>query len=114
MKYLLSTGQSTEKIEYYVIDLFKLYLHIWPNDIPNAQSIGFDFIMTDVKKAEVVDTITDRVNKLVSKIGNMFSGSVNINTESIELIDETKVKITINVNQIKSEEILIDINETIE
>lgn len=111
MKYLLSTGQSTNKVEYYIIDLFKLYLNIWPNDIPHAESIGFDFILTDVKKDELVREVKSRVERLVNKIKTKFTKTLSINIESIEIIDETKVKITINVNQVKSDDILVDIKE---
>ena len=111
MKYLLSTGQSTNKVEYYIIDLFKLYLSIWPNDIPNAGNIGFDFILTDVKKDELVREVRGRVERLVNKIKTKFTKTLSINIESIEVIDETKVKLTINVNQVKSDDILVDIEE---
>ena len=107
MKYLLSTGMSTDKVEYYIIDLFKLYLNIWPNDIPNSPNLGFDFILTDVKKDELVSTVKSRVNQLIDKIRNKFT----IELVSVEIIDQTKVKITINVNQVRSEEITVDINE---
>lgn len=111
MKYLLSTGQSTNKVEYYIIDLFKLYLSIWPNDIPHAGNIGFDFILTDVKKDELVREIRSRVERLVNKIKTKFTKTLSINIESIEIIDETKVKLIINVNQVKSDDILVDIEE---
>lgn len=111
MKYLLSTGQTTDKVEYYIIDLFKLYLKIWPNDIPHNENIGFDFILTDVKKDELIRTIENRVNSLVNKIKNKFKKDLSIDIESIEVIDETRVKLIINVNQIQSDDILVDIEE---
>ena len=111
MKYLLSTGMSTDKVEYYIIDLFKLYLNIWPNDIPNSPNLGFDFILTDVKKDELVSTVKSRVNQLIDKIRNKFTRTLSIELVSVEIIDQTKVKITINVNQVRSEEITVDINE---
>ena len=42
-KYLLSTGTATDRLEYYVLDLFRLYLKIYPGDIPGASGLGFDF-----------------------------------------------------------------------
>ena len=33
-KYLLSTGQTTHKIEEYIMDLLDLYIKINPGDIP--------------------------------------------------------------------------------
>ena len=53
MNYLLSTGQITNQVEYYIIDLFKLYLNIWPKDIPGASKIGFNFIFTNKNKREI-------------------------------------------------------------
>lgn len=111
MKYLLSTGGSTNKVEYYIIDLFKLYLSIYPKDIPNAQQIGFDFILTDVKKDELLDKIKYRVNVLIDKIKNKFSNSLTITINSLELVDQSKVKLVIDVNQIKSDEIEINIED---
>ena len=43
-RYLLSTGASTTEIEKYVLDLFKLYIQIYPGDIPGS-NIGFNFIL---------------------------------------------------------------------
>lgn len=111
MKYLLSTGQSTDKVEYYIIDLFKLYLNIWPKDIPHSEDIGFDFILTDVKKDELVNTVKSRIKVLVNKIKEKFTRSLSISIESIEIIDETKIRISINVNQIKADDIFINIDE---
>ena len=111
MKYLLSDGSSTSRVEYYIIDLFKLYLNIYPNDIPNSPNIGFDFILTDVKKDELVRNIRNRVEILVNKIKDKFTKTLSIEIESIEIIDETKVKLVINVNQVQSDDIVVNIDE---
>ena len=111
MKYLLSDGSSTSRVEYYIIDLFKLYLNIYPNDIPNSPNIGFDFILTDVKKDELVRNVRNRVEILVNKIKDKFTKTLSINIESIEIIDETKVKLVINVNQVQSDDIVVNIDE---
>lgn len=94
-KYLLSTGKSTTKIEDYIIDLFKLNLLIWPGDIPNS-SVGFDFIFTNSKKDELQRDIRNRVDFLVSKIQDKFKG-IEMKVTGIDLIDETRVLITIDV-----------------
>ena len=110
MKYLLSTGQSTNLIEYYIIDLFNLYLKIYPNDIPGAPNIGFNFIFTDVKKSDIISEIRSRVDSLISKIGEKFtSTNLSIKLISLDLIDETKVKLKVRVNQIESNEITVNI-----
>lgn len=110
MKYLLSTGESTNLPEYYIIDLFKLYLSIYPGDIPGASGIGFNFLFTGVKKTEIVDEIKSRINSLITKIRSKFSSNPNIQIVSLDLVDETKVKLVISVNQIESDEISVDIS----
>lgn len=97
MKYLLSTNDTTDKIEYYILDLFKLYLQIYPNDIPGT-NLGFNFILTDVKKTELPNEVKNRVENLVSYLSKRFAG-VTLDLESIEILDEEKAKITINVNE---------------
>ena len=111
MKYLLSTGLSTSKIEYYIIDLFKLYLSIYPGDIPGASGIGFNFILTDTKKDELVSEVKYRVESLVNKIKEKFGRGIAIEIESLEIIDETRANLIIRVDQIRSDNILIDLYE---
>lgn len=112
MKYLLSTGQTTGQVEYYIIDLFRLYLNIYPKDIPGAPNIGFNFIFTDVKKKDLAFSINSRVEQLIIKIKEKFTGNLDIKIVSLDLIDETKVKLIISVNQIESNDILVDINNS--
>lgn len=109
MRYLLSTGESTNLPEYYIIDLFKLHLGIFPKDIPGAPTVGFDFIMTDVKKNEVLSEIRGRISSLISKIKRKFNSNPNIQIVSLDLIDETRVRLVISVNQIQSDDIMVDI-----
>lgn len=111
MKYLLSTGQSTNLPEYYIIDLFKLYLKIYPNDIPGASQVGFDFIFTDIKKNQIVSEIRGRIDSLISKIKTKFPSNPDIKIVSLDLIDETRVKLVISVNKIQSEDIEVDISD---
>lgn len=103
MKYLLSTGKSTEKIEKYIVDLFKLNFAIYPSDIPNC-SVGFDYIFTDTKKDEVMSTIKSRINNLLKRIQKQFTG-VTISIDSIEVVDSKKVRMTITVNDYSSTDI---------
>lgn len=112
MNYLLSTGQITNQVEYYIIDLFKLYLNIWPKDIPGASKIGFNFIFTNTKKKDLASEITGRVEQLITKIKEKFTKTLDIKIVSLDLIDKTKVKLVISVNQVESDDILVDINET--
>lgn len=105
-KYLLSTGKSTTKIEDYILDLFKLNLLIYPNDIPNS-NVGFDFILGDVKKEDLQREVRNRVDSLVSRIQSQFKGTT-MSVTGIDLIDETRVLITIDVKG-TTDTIVIDI-----
>jgi hypothetical protein len=46
------------------------------------------------------------------KIKEKFTKTLDIKIVSLDLIDETKVKLVISVNQVESDDILVDINET--
>ena len=111
MKYLLSTGRTTDKIEKYILDLFKLNISIYPEDIPNS-SIGFDFIMTNVKKDELRSEVTFRIRTLVESIKKQFDRGIEINIESIDIINESRVSVVVSVNQ-TSEEIKFNLFDNI-
>lgn len=108
-KYLLSTGRVTEKIEYYVLDLFRLYLSIYPKDIPGADRIGFDFNVTNTFKANLADEVTRRVRDLISRLRERFDKGIDIDLISCELLDETRVRIVVSCGEIKGEEIVIGV-----
>lgn len=108
-KYLLSTGMATDKLEEYVVDLFRLYLQVWPGEIPGLPRLGFDFIMTDVKKTDLVSNVTSRLSSLVSKIQDKFGSAVTINLDSVEIIDETRVRVTITVNDTTTDKFDIEL-----
>lgn len=105
-KYLLSTGVCTSKIEDYILDLFRLNLQVWPGDIPGS-NVGFDFIFSDTKKDMLQRDVKNRVESLVSRIQSQFGG-IKIEVSGIDLIDETRVLITIDVRG-TSDTILIDL-----
>lgn len=98
-KYLLSTGYSTDLMEKYILDLFRIYLLTNIDDIPNS-SIGFNFTLTNVKKDELVDELKSRLTALVNVFAKKFT-SYKINVDELVLIDETKVKLTLNINKVK-------------
>lgn len=108
-KYLLSTGTSTSKIEYYIIDLFKIYLTVFPKDIPGASGIGIDTSLTNIKKDRLISEIESRIKDFIKKLKNKFSQTLEINIKSLEIIDETSLRLTVDVNNIESEEILINL-----
>lgn len=107
-KYLLSTGILTDRVEYYVIDLLKLNLSIYPGDIPGFPSLGFDFIITNIKKDELKFELKKRLDKLINKIKENV-GNINIQVNDAYLVSEDVLKLVINVNDVRSDEILIDL-----
>ena len=108
-RYLLSTGQSTDKVEEYVLDLISLYLTVYPGDIPGFSDLGSDFIITDVTKDRLSQEIVYRIEKLIEKISSRLSG-ISISSESIRLISETQVRVVFRINDKLSGEYYIDLN----
>jgi len=91
------------------MDLFKLFLRIYPGDIPGSRSFGFNFNMTGVIKANLADEVRLRAQNLVEKVKDCFKSGVSIELASIELIDETKAKMSVTVNRIQSEDLEINL-----
>jgi hypothetical protein len=108
-KYLLSTGRVTGRVEYYILDLFRLYLSVYPGDIPGDSSIGFDFTITDTFKSDLADTVQNKVEILVRKISDQFTSGLEIKLESCELIDEKYARIVVSCNGVSGEEIVISL-----
>lgn len=104
MKYLLTTGESTDRVEYYILDLFKLYFVVNPDDIPNS-SIGFNKTLTNVTKPELTEELRRRINNLIRSFQSKFE-DVSINLQELEMIDESTFKLIISVNsEVESYEI---------
>ena len=101
-RYLLSTGRITEKKEKYVLDCFRLFLTIRPGDIPGAKNIGFNFVITDTKKDELLEEIRSRVESLISSIKSVTSG-VDISLETLEFIDDTRVRVVVKADELTEE-----------
>ena len=109
-RYLLSTGETTTKVEEYIIDLFRLYLGIYPGDIPHYKRLGFDFLLTDVTKDDLKYKINSMVNELVEKIQAVLPNQkYAITIKTLDLIDEETVKLVVDVNGESSEDIFINI-----
>lgn len=101
-RFLLSTGGSTTKIEKYILDLFRINMNIYPGEVPNSD-LGFDFVLTNTKKVEVVSEIKNRLEYLVRKIedkvkAEFMSSGISISLGDIQIFDETRVSVEINVN----------------
>ena len=102
--YLLTTGESTDKVEYYILDLFKLYFVVNPDDIPNS-SIGFNKTLTNVTKPDLTDELRRRINDLIRTFKSKFE-DVTIELKELEMIDESTFKIIVAVNsEVESYEI---------
>lgn len=111
MKYLLSTGKVTTDITDYIVDVFKLYLKVYPGDIPGASGLGFDFVLTNTMKSELPTVVSQRINDLVARIGNRFGSGIAIEVSSIKIIDEELVKVVLEVDRVRSEEITFKLYE---
>ena len=96
-KYLKSDGSITNKIDDYIVDLFKLYFTVHPNDIPGT-NIGFNFIMNGVQKVNIASEVTSRLSELINKMQERFSG-ISMSIKSVDLIDYKKANIEIVVNK---------------
>ena len=96
-KYLKSDGSITNKVDDYIVDLFKLYFTIHPNDIPGT-NIGFNFIMNGVQKVDIVSEVTSRLTELINKMQERFSG-ISMSIKSVDLIDYERAKIEIIVGK---------------
>lgn len=98
MKYLLSSGKTTDRIEHYVMDLIKLNLSIFPGDIPGMSDLGIDFIFTGTQEDELVEAIKDKCTELVDKIKSRLPGKVLIYIEGVEILDSRTLRLTVTVN----------------
>lgn len=109
--YLLSNGTSTSRLEYYIMDLIKMSLIIYPEDIPGASYMGFDFIITNTMKSDLESEVNNRINSLLEKIASRFRSGVDISLESMRILSNNVVKVVIRVNELLSEEIDINIQD---
>ena len=64
---------------------------MYPDDIPGAKDIGFDFIITNTMKSELPDEVKNRVKDLVQKIRSRFN-NLSIEVESVDIIDEPVIE----------------------
>ncbi len=110
IKYLLSTGDTTTKLEEYVLDLFRMNLIIRPNDIPHYSGIGFDFTLVGIPKDRLQEEVRLRLEDLVKNIQSDFDKStVKISIESVSVLNEETVSVVIKINNYISDEIKIEL-----
>lgn len=100
MKYLLSTGDTTFRFDEYILDLIKLYTTIYPGDIPGSLDYGFDFLLTNVMKENLENEVHEKIKNLIDKIKNRFAPTTGLSIElvSVQIINETKARIVLNIN----------------
>lgn len=109
-KYLLSTGETTTKIEEYVLDLFKMNLQIRPNDVPHYSAVGFDFTLAGIPKDTLKQEIRRRLEILITNIQGLFDKSViKISLKSVTLVNDELVSVVVDINNYTSGEIEIEI-----
>ena len=90
------------------MDLFRLYLCVYPGDVPGAPSFGFNFSLGNTFKADLRDAVLSKVNELITIISSRFNEKeVNISLNSLEIIDEELAKLVVNVNSLQSDDIVI-------
>lgn len=98
MKYLLSTGKITTRIEYYVLDLIKLNLIVLPKDLPiDSSTIGFDYSMSGITKDQLKIEVRSRITYLINKIKDRFP-EIDLQVKSLSIVDESTVNLTLTVN----------------
>lgn len=109
-RYLLSTGETTTKAEEYIIDLFRLYLGVYPGDIPHYKKLGFDFLLTDATKDGLKSYVKSKVDLLIGKIQDILPNKkYKISVNTLEVIDEETVRLVIDVDNVTSEDIFINL-----
>lgn len=96
-KLVLSTGEITGRVEKYVMDLFQIHLRIYEGDVP-FNNIGFDFLLGDVKKDELLGVIQSKAIDLCRKVSSLSPQGVKINLESVSLLSEDRAVLSIRVN----------------
>lgn len=106
-KYLLSTGLTTTKPEEYVLDLLDLYLKVNPGDIPGLDNFGFNFTFINVMKDDLESELIYRFNSLIDLIKTRVR--VPLSLESMTLIDETRVKLVLQIDGRLAEDYYIDL-----
>lgn len=108
MKYLLSTGETTDRVEKYILDLLRIELIVMPGDIPGNRGIGSDFNLVGVTKQDLSSEINSRINNIIDKIKSQFQ-LVEIEVTKFNLISETTaiVELTVAGNEIGEFELSI-------
>lgn len=111
MKYVLSTGKTTKDINLYIIDLFRIFTTVYKDDIPGSD-IGYDFILSDVKKDELVKVVNEKCTSIVSLISDRVKAisGVTVNLSSIERVESGRFSITLTATSGIDNETELNVN----
>ena len=96
-KLVLSTGEVTERVEKYVMDLFQMHLRVFEGSIPFS-NFGFNFQLGDVKKDELLRVVKSKAGELCRKVASLSPKGVKIELESVSLTGEDRAILSIRVN----------------
>lgn len=97
MKYLLSSGATTENPVSYIKDIIKMNMLLLPDEIPYFKG-GSNELIQDILEVNLVSHITTEVNKIISRIKSSFS-DVSISLDSI-VRSESIVTVKIRIDNI--------------
>lgn len=96
IKYLLSTGKTTDDKVEYLEDLFRLHFSIHPKDIPGAGWIGVRLNISGFRKSDIIPTIKSEISTFLSKTAERLKLQ-KVELSNLEVIDETLVTVSISV-----------------
>lgn len=98
MKYLLTDGSTTSKIEVYVLDLFKLFMTVHTGDIIMNRSFGGEFSFSGVTNSTARIDVESKAEKIISQIKKSIPSTVILNLVGVQFVSPTEVSVSININ----------------
>lgn len=104
MKYLLSTGLTTNNKLDYVKDLIRLHLLIRINEIPYWDG-GSNELIPSIIESEIESNINSIINSIITLITSKFT-DISMSLDSIT-ISGTKVTITLTINNITENYVIL-------
>lgn len=97
MRYLLSSGLTTENPVTYIKDIIKVNMLLLPNEIP-YYSGGTKELISDILEVNLVSHISEEVKTIVNRVQDSFS-DIKVQLDSVN-IKGTYVEVRININDI--------------
>lgn len=111
MKYVLSNGKTTRDLNTYIIDLFRVYTTVYKNDIPGS-TIGYDFILSDVKKDELPKIVDEKCSGLVSIISDKVKSisGATLSLISVRRLEADRFTVSVSVSHGPGDEKELNVN----